>query len=165
MPPSPDAPLPVALPLLLPRRALLGVRVVSTPPIAHMPPLFCTWLLPLLPALLLALFCMHATTRAPGVGDPGSLRISLQTRRRSMLARPIAVLLSIAWIQSAVASLGQICQAASDFRPTHVHSGQCDITQVRARVCSRVGAGCSCEGAARVSGVRIVVASRYDLSL
>ena len=82
-----------------------------------------------------------------------------------MLARPIAVLLSIAWIQSAVASLGQICQAASDFRPTHVHSGQCDITQVRARVCSRVGAGCSCEGAARVSGVRIVVASRYDLSL
>ena len=81
-----------------------------------------------------------------------------------MLARPIAALLSIAWIQGAVGSLGSMCQTASDYRPTQVHSGQCDLTQVRARVCARAGARCAFEGAALVSGVRIVVASRADLA-
>ena len=61
---SPDALLPVALPLCCLRARAPWCACVSAHPTARMPPLFCTWLLPLLPALLLALCCMQATNRA-----------------------------------------------------------------------------------------------------
>ena len=74
-----------------------------------------------------------------------------------MLARPVAALLSIAWIQGAVGSLG-----------FNVPDRQRLSAYPRAlgpvRLITRAGARCAFEGAALVSGVRIVVASRADLA-